>query len=171
MKRILCFILTIVVGLCCCVSCSNNELSYGFSLNNFKTQTGMYLAIKASENQKVITLSIYCGNDFYNDENFLSSPNSVDNKYVLSIKIVHKKSEKTVFFKNLDDFSHLDYDCVFNDELAYKKKFIYSIQKEELEQDVTIKIALTSLAIADESFYEVYQKIKYKKGKKLLIES
>lgn len=170
MKRIMCFIL-IIVGLCCCISCSNNELSYGFSLNNFKSNTGMYLAIKVSENNEAINLSIYYGNDFYNDDDFLSTPNSEENTYVISIRFIYVNNEKTIFSKNLDEFSHLDYDCVFNGKLNYKKMFPYSIQKEELVQNGTIEIALTSFSTTNESFYEVYQKINYKTGGKILIES
>lgn len=170
MKRILCIIFILVV-LCCCVSCTNNELSYGFSLNNFKTNTGMYLAVKASANQKTINLSIYYGNNFYNDDDFLSYPNCEENGYVVSIRFIYDGNEKTIFFKNLDDFFHLDFDCVFKGKLIYKKMFVYSIQKEELEQNGIIEIALTSLSTTDDSYSRVYQRIKYIKGGKILIES
>lgn len=169
MKKLLFLILTIIVP-CCCFSCSSTKVSCGFLISDFKTNTGLYLGVKASENQKDISLSIFFGNNFYNDDNFLSSPGSEENRYVISIRFINDENIKTFFDKEITDFSQLKYDCVSSGKLLYKETFDFSIKKVELGQEGTIEIALSSFSTTDDSFCEVYQKIKYRKGEKLVIQ-
>lgn len=150
------------------VSCTTNQLSYGFSLNNFKSIIPMYIAVKASENKTDINLSIYHGHDFYNDDDFLCATDCNESQYVLYIRFIHDKTDELIFSKNLDDFTNIEYDCVSNKKLDYKKNISYSINKEDLNQDGTIEMELSELR-TNKVINGVYQRISYKVGKKINI--
>lgn len=167
MIKYICLIIFCVLS---CVSCSSNILSKGFSQKDFKTNTGLYIAVKASDNDASIDVNVFYGNDYYNDTGEFCCEGIENDKCFVVINFIplnDNKIKKELFTKKINDFYKLNYDCLNNNKLEYKSSFDYSILKTNLNEDGIIEIALSSISSDHSGSNSVFQRLIYKVAGKI----